>query len=248
MPVSRLDTNPNAILPPPSLEQIAENVWIHKSYKDIPPWGPVLSQGVVLKTGAEIILIDTAWTDEDTKKILILIKEQLGGIPSNAIVTHAHEDKMGGMNALHEAGIETTAYLLTNEDAPARGLTPAKNWFGGTFDGRPTPAPYRSEKKSQKIVFAYPPGHGHTRDNIVIFHAPSKVLFGGCLIRPGDSSNLGNTADADIEHWAQAVSMVATTFPDAQIVIPSHGAPGGRELLDHTVFLAEKAAAKRYGD
>ena len=86
------------------------------------------------------------------------------------------------------------------------------------------------------------PGPGHTRDNIVVYYPDAKVLFGGCLIRPGGSDNLGNTADADVVHWAEAVRNVAAAFPDAEIVIPSHGPMGGRELLDHTIALAEAAA------
>lgn len=86
------------------------------------------------------------------------------------------------------------------------------------------------------------PGPGHTRDNIVIYYAPAKVLFGGCLIRPGGATDLGNTADGDVANWADAAREVAAEFPDAEIVIPSHGPPGGRELLDHAIALAEAAA------
>ncbi|MHA7872001.1 MAG: MBL fold metallo-hydrolase, partial [Hyphococcus sp.] len=85
------------------------------------------------------------------------------------------------------------------------------------------------------------PGPGHTRDNIVVYYEPAKVLFGGCLIRPDGSTNLGNTADGDVGNWANAVRNVAKQFPDAEIVIPSHGPMGRRALLDHTIALAEAA-------
>lgn len=48
----------------------------------------------------------------------------------------------------------------------------------------------------------------------------------------------GNTGDADVEHWAEAVAAVAARFPHAERVIPGHGSAGGRELLDHTIQLA----------
>jgi len=35
--------------------------------------------------------------------------------------------------------------------------------------------------------------------------------------------------------------LVAARYPDARVVIPSHGPAGGRELLDHTIALAEAA-------
>lgn len=102
----------------------------------------------------------------------------------------------------------------------------------GPMDTRNPPAPMSA---------VYHPGAGHTRDNIVVYFPPAKVLFGGCLIRPGDASSLGNTADGDVANWASAVRNVASAFPEAEIIIPSHGAMGGRELLDHTIALAEAA-------
>ena len=156
----------------------------------------------------------------------------MGEVPTSAIVTHAHQDKMGGMNALHEAGIKTFAHVYTNEDAPKRGLTPAKTIV----------LENSTQSTNAEGITLFYPGPGHTRDNIVIYYAPAKVLFGGCLIRPGDSNNLGNTTDGDVANWADAVRNIAAKFPDAEIIIPSHGAAGGRELLDHTIALAEAAA------
>ncbi len=225
----------------PVLEKIAEDVWVHKSWRHVDGWGLVLSQGLVVKVDTGVVLVDTAWTDADTEKLLALIEEETGAMPVKAIVTHAHDDKMGGMKALHAHGVETAAHRFSNEDAPVRGLTPAQ-------------VPMYISEKGKQLVFAgysgvplevFYPGAGHTRDNIVVYYAPAKVLFGGCLIRPGDSGNLGNTADGDVGHWAEAARNVAEAFPEAEIVIPSHGPMGGRALLDHTIGLAEAAAAKQ---
>ncbi|PQA88423.1 subclass B1 metallo-beta-lactamase [Hyphococcus luteus] len=223
----------------PVLEKIADDVWIHKSWRHVNGWGLVLSQGLVVKVDTGVVLIDTAWTDADTEDLLALIEAETGAMPAKAIVTHAHADKMGGMKALHAHGVETIAHKFSNEDAPARGLTPAQTSM-------------HLLEKGKQLYFAgysgtplevYYPGAGHTRDNIVVYYAPAKVLFGGCLIRPGEASDLGNTADGDVNHWAQAARNVAEAFPEAEIVIPSHGPMGGRELLDHTIDLAESAAA-----
>jgi hypothetical protein len=37
---------------------------------------------------------------------------------------------------------------------------------------------------------------------------------------------------------AAAVAKVKARYPDARVVVPSHGVPGGAELLDHTIALA----------
>jgi len=232
-----------SVLPEPALEKIADGVWIHKSYHDIEPWGPVLSQGMVIQTSAGVTLVDTAWTNEDTRRLLALIEQETGEAPDVAIVTHAHQDKMGGMDALIAAGIHTTAFILTNEDAPSRGLTPAVESLFESYGGAPRAIRIDSttHNDTQNGLFWLHPGPGHTRDNIVVYYEPAKVLFGGCLIRPGGSNNLGNTADGDVANWADATRWVAEQFPDAEIVIPSHGPMGGRELLDHTIALAEAA-------
>ncbi|WDI32624.1 subclass B1 metallo-beta-lactamase [Hyphococcus flavus] len=231
-----------AELPALSLEKIADGVWVHKSYKDIHPWGPILSNGLVIDMGENVALVDTAWTNEDTSTLLDEIEKTTGVLPDIAIITHAHEDKMGGVGALQQRRIGGRAHPLTNEDAPGRGL---KQTLFTILDGVDRQTLFGvSEENIERDgpITVFYPGPGHTRDNIVVYYAPSKVLFGGCLIRPGGATNLGNTADGDIGHWAEAVRKVAEAFPDAEIVIPSHGAPGRRELLDHTIALAEAAA------
>lgn len=227
-------------LPEPVLEKIAEGVWIHKSYGMAGKWGKVLSQGLVMQTDAGIVLVDTAWNDADTEKLLALIEAETGELPVQAIITHAHADKMGGMNALRAREIPSLAHQFTNEDAPARGLTPARTSILLSEKAHT----YAELPDSSVQYEMFYPGAGHTRDNIVVYYPPAKVLFGGCLIRPGDAKDMGNTADGDVGHWAQAVRNVADAFPDAEIVIPSHGPMGGRELLDHTIELAQAAAAQ----
>ncbi len=226
-------------LPEPILEKIADGVWIHKSYEHIEPWGPILSQGLVVQSfdGAEVLLVDTAWNNADTERLIELIKIELGTIPTSAILTHAHGDKMGGVETLHKYGIETAAHKFTNEDAPKRDLIPAKESYDLDIDHMMVIA---GSTGNYEVFY---PGAGHTRDNVVVYFSASKTLFGGCLIRPGDSKSLGNTADGDVENWADAVRNVADAFPEADIIIPSHGPIGGRELLDHTIALAEEAVA-----
>ena len=211
--------------------ELAEGVWMHTSVKEIDPWGEVPSNGLVLVLPGEegALLIDTAWDDAQTIAILDWSQQNLGVPITRAVLTHAHEDKMGGVNALRDRGVETFASTLSNTLAPERGLSPAANEIAFVQGISQHFAP----------VVVMDPGGGHTHDNIVVAWPERSLLFGGCLIRPGDSSSLGNTADADMAHWDEAVKAVASQFEQASIVVPSHGPPGGRELLSHTVELVE---------
>lgn len=214
-----------------ALTPLAENVWVHSSYGDVPPWGRVLSQGLVVATPQGVVVVDTAWNDADTEQLLVEVRRIAGPKVRAVVATHAHGDKMGGMRAVRTAGIDSYAHAFSNADAPARGLAPASEALFA--DGG------RDVALAGLEIFY--PGAGHTRDNVVVYFASARVLFGGCLVRPGGATDLGNTADADIAHWADAVRAVAARFPDAQVVVPSHGAVGGRALLDHTIALADAA-------
>ena len=48
-------------------------------------------------------------------QILNWIKQEINLPVALAVVTHAHQDKMGGMDALHAAGIATYANALSNQ-------------------------------------------------------------------------------------------------------------------------------------
>lgn len=215
---------------PNRYEAIAPGVWLHTSYKDLGSGVPFPSNGLLVRAGDELVLVDTAWTDAKTVAVLDWARSELGMEVARAIVTHAHDDKMGGVAALHERGIPTLAGELTNRLAPQRGLEPAHR---SLELGEP--------REIAEGVEAYFPGPGHTADNIVVYLAAGNILFGGCLVRPAGSSSLGYTADADLDQWAETIEGVRDRFGEAEIVVPSHGAPGDRRLLDHTIALAREA-------
>lgn len=64
----------------------------------------------------------------------------------------------------------------------------------------------------------------------------ARVLFGGCAVKSIDS-NLGNLADADTRAWPGAIHRAMERYGQAQVVVPGHGAEGGKELLTHTLEL-----------
>ena len=215
-----------------SLEEIAPGIYVHKSYEVVPPWGPIMAQGLVVDTDDGVLLVDTAWTIDQTRSLLTLINNKLGTLPRFAVITHAHNDKLGGIDVLHDENIPTLAHPLVIEAAIARGYTPPKTSITDN-------AAFQNITKYDTIIFAYP-GYGHDIGNSALYVSSADVLYGGCLIRPGNSINLGFTGDGDIKGWANAAQALKDRFTDVKIVVPSHGAPGGPGLLDHTIALAER--------
>lgn len=222
-----------------SFTELAPGVWLHTSYKDLPPSGAFPSNGLIVARGTdEAVLIDTAWNDEQTEAILAWVRGALRREVTAAVMTHAHDDKMGGVGALRAAGVATYAHPLSNDLAPTRGLVPAETGLAFDADGD------AAEPAALDGTAVFYPGPGHTDDNVVARIEGTHILFGGCLIRPAASRSIGNTEHADVRNWDDATEAVAVRFPDASVVVPSHGAPGGRVLLDHTVRLAGEAAPK----
>lgn len=232
LPLACAGARPPAAVPAVDVTPLAPHVWMHTTYKDLPGVGPFRSNGLIVETAHGVVLIDTAWDDAQTAQLLAWTTAHLHQPVHAAIVTHAHADKMGGVAALHRAGVETYASAPTNTLAATRALVPARHALALDHD---------VEAFADGELEIYYPGPGHTRDNRVVYVPAAGVLFGGCLIRPAESDGLGNTADADVAQWASSVAHAQARYPQARVVVPSHGEPGGPALLEHTIAIAGAA-------
>ena len=83
----------------------------------------------------------------------------------------------------------------------------------------------------------YYPGEGHTKDNIVVWFPDEKVLFGGCLVKSLEATDLGNTKDANLIQWPISIKNVIDHFPTIKYVVPGHQKWGDEGLLYHTLDL-----------
>ncbi len=220
--------------------KLHEKVWMHTTYETIEGWGTFQSNGLIILTDNTAVLVDTAWNNEQTNVILSWVHDVFGTPVTSAVFTHAHNDKMGGVQAVKDIGAATYAHPQSNVLAPSEGVVPAefdlvisKTGSASIPNGRP-----KSNLADLEIFYA---GAAHTVDNIVLKVTGTDILFGGCLIRQGGSTSLGYTGDASIPDWPATIDKISKRFPAAKIVIPSHGPPAGRELISLTAQLAQKA-------
>jgi len=209
------------------IEKIADNVWRHVSYKTLPNLGPVPSNGGIAQFGTDILLVDSAWTNAQTKLILDWIEKALHTRPAVAVVTHAHEDRLGGIHEIHARGIRTISSGLTAELAKQQGMEVPQQTFDGKLD---------LSLGGREVWLRYP-GPGHTRDNIVVWIPDKNILFGGCLIKAAQAKDLGNIKEADLAQWPKTVEKVNQEFKQARLVVPGHGDPSGIEAITHTLEL-----------
>ncbi|MCA9711341.1 MAG: polysaccharide deacetylase family protein, partial [Myxococcales bacterium] len=116
---------------------------------------------------------------------------------------------------------------------------------------RPLDAPLHAGPLAGVELEVLYPGPGHSPENLVVWLPAHRVLFGGCLVRPWESRSLGNQADAEPRAWGPSIRAVRERYGSAATVVPSHGAPGGPALLDHTLALvdgAQSALAREAGE
>lgn len=211
--------------------ELRPGVWLHVSWQTFPDGTRVPSNGLVVRNGEQILLIDTAWGEAPTGELLEWIEANLRLPVTRAVVTHSHHDRIGGSAALLRRGVRISAHPLTRKLASEQGL--------------PIPEALAELEAAGSTVRVGPaelfyPGPGHTRDNLMVWLPESRVLFGGCAVRGASATGLGNVAHADTAAWPDAIRRALERYGTAEVVVPGHGVPGGVELLRHTLSLFEK--------
>lgn len=219
------------------LHPIAAGVWVHTTYSDVPGYGRVPANGLVVIDGKEAMLIDLPWTDELTAALCDWIAKSHGAKVTAVVPTHFHEDCMGGLAEAHRRGAVSHGLDRTIEIARQKGLPIPQI----SYRDRTTVRCGRT-----KAVVTYF-GAGHTTDNVVVWLPRQKVLFAGCLVKSLDSNSLGNTKDGDLAAYPATLRKVQAAYPQARIVVPGHGDWGGPELIEHTLGLCQEKSQQAGG-
>ncbi len=215
------------------LSRLTAHVWRHVSAAEVPGYGRVEANGLIVVGRRGAVVVDTAWTPAQTQWLIDRVRAATGHPPVAMVATHFHDDRAGGVGTAHAAGIPVYATALTRTLLGDAGAA-----IDHPFDRRAT------IELGDVDVELFFPGAGHTRDNSVVYVAGDRLLFGGCLIRAATTDWIGNTADADLGAWPETMDRLIHRYRDAAIVVPGHGRPGDASLLPHTRQLAVGAAGK----
>jgi metallo-beta-lactamase class B len=210
------------------IEPVVPGVWRHVSSKDMPPFGRVPANGLIVLGENSAALIDTPWTEKQTARLFEWTERELGVKIAHVVPTHSHGDCMGGLAEAHRRGAKSYAFALTAEFAERDGIPVPQQTFTDRHELR---------LGGMDLELRYF-GGGHTKDNIVVWVPQRKLLFGGCLVkRKGGSA--GYIAEADLPAWPETIRKVAAGFPEVTVIIPGHGSPGTLEYLQYTAELVE---------
>jgi metallo-beta-lactamase class B VIM len=218
---------PVAITRDLQVRDLRPGVWLHTSWHVLDDGTRFPSNGLLVRDGDHLILVDTAWGEEPTEQLLAWVDAALKLPVRAAVITHFHDDRLGGAPALARRGIPFYGHPLTPALAATIKLPApqvlAKLGNAGGVDHVGT-------------AEVFYPGPAHTRDNVVVWLPDSRVLFGGCAVRAA-TSGLGNVADADLDAYPASMRRVLERYGAAEVVVPGHGDVGGTDLLRHTLLL-----------
>jgi len=144
-------------------------------------------------------------------------------------------------------GAATVAYVGVVEEMqryePARWLAAARTRQDIAGMGLPAPEPPRQTFEKSPLVFKdatreirfYHFGWAHTRGDGFVYLPKEKILCTGDAVVNGPYNF---TADANIANWPRVIRAAGQL--SVEVLLPGHGQPGGRQLLDGQVaFLSE---------
>lgn len=216
-----------------ALRELRPGVWVHVSTFDLGDGLVYPSNGLVVRDGDGVWLVDTAWGEDATAALLDAVDAEIGLPVRGAVATHFHDDRVAGSGVLRERGVPVYASSMTRRLAEAEGnAVPSDSLAGLTVPG--------TAVRLGPLEVLYP-GGGHARDNLVVYVPDARVLHGGCAVHEMARTNAGNVADADLDAWPGSLRLVRERYPEAEVVVPGHGLPGGTELLDHSIGIVEAA-------
>lgn len=218
------------------VRELQPGIWLHRSWSDDPAGERTASNGLVVREDGGLVIVDTPWGDEPTAALLDWIARELKEPVLRVIVTHAHEDRMGGARVVRERAIPLLASPRTVELAATRSREHLPMALAGLDEGKAVPV---------GTLEVFNPGPAHAPDNVVVWLPEQRLLFGGCAVKSADATSLGFTGDASLARWPEAIRRVKQRYPDAVVVVPGHGDPGSMALLDRTTRLLAQEAPRK---
>lgn len=190
----------------------------------------VPANGMYVVTPKGVVMFDTPWDTTQFQPLLDSISLKHHKTVVMCIATHWHSDKTAGLEYYKQRGIKTYTTILTDElskknDKKRAEFLMAKdtvfNFGQYTFE-------------------TYYPGEGHTSDNIVVWFENEKILYGGCLIKGVDDTDLGYLGDANKKEYASTLKRVQRKYRNPKFIIIAHNDWKNIHSLKHSLMLAKK--------
>ncbi|OPB96693.1 subclass B1 metallo-beta-lactamase [Elizabethkingia meningoseptica] len=220
--------------PEVKIEKLKDNLYVYTTYNTF-NGTKYAANAVYLVTSKGVVVIDSPWGEEKFKNFTDEIYKRHGKKVIMNIATHSHDDRAGGLEYFKSLGAKTYSTKMT-DSILAKDNKPRAQY---TFDNN------KSFKVGKDEFQVYYPGKGHTADNLVVWFPKDKVLVGGCIIKSGDSKDLGFLGEAYVNDWTQSVHNIQKKFPNVQYVVAGHDDWKDQTAIQHTLDLISEYQQKQ---
>ncbi|MDE5518128.1 BlaB family subclass B1 metallo-beta-lactamase [Elizabethkingia meningoseptica] len=220
--------------PEVKIEKLKDNLYVYTTYNTF-NGTKYAANAVYLVTSKGVVVIDSPWGEEKFKNFTDEIYKRHGKKVIMNIATHSHDDRAGGLEYFKSLGVKTYSTKMT-DSILAKDNKPRAQY---TFDNN------KSFKVGKDEFQVYYPGKGHTADNVVVWFPKDKVLVGGCIIKSGDSKDLGFWGEAYVNDWTQSVHNIQKKFPNVQYVVAGHDDWKDQTAIQHTLDLISEYQQKQ---
>lgn len=211
------------------ITHLAGDFYIYTTYNQYEGYR-VPANGMYLVTDQGVVMFDTPWDTTQFQPLLDSIQFKHHKNVVMSFATHFHSDKTAGLEYYRRQGIKTYNTVLTDQFSKQHNMKRAE--FLMANDTTFTIGQYAFD--------VYYPGEGHTKDNIVIWFEKERILYGGCLIKGADDTNLGYLGDANRAEYASTLKRVQQKFRDPRYIIIAHNDWNNIHSLKHSIRMAEQ--------
>jgi glyoxylase-like metal-dependent hydrolase (beta-lactamase superfamily II) len=212
------------------ISKLTNNQYIFTTYQDF-KGNKVSANGMYVLTRQGVVLLDTPWDSTQFQALLDSIEIKHKQKVVLCVATHSHEDRARGLTYYQKKGIKTYTSALTDSILKSRDEGRAQFHFlkDTLFD-----------IGGCKFEIFYP-GAGHTIDNVVAWFPLEKTLYGGCLIKSTEATDLGYIKESDLTAWPVTLTKLRQKLPKPKFIIPGHQDWKDTHSLDHTLGLLRKS-------
>lgn len=188
------------------------------------------SNGLYVVTSGGVVMIDTPWDSTQFQPLLDSIRIKHKKKVVLCVATHSHEDRTGGLDYFKRQGIKTYTTKQTDSICLKRGEKRAEYTF--TKD-----TTFKLGQYSFQTFYA---GEGHTKDNIAIWFEKEKVLYGGCLLKSTEATDLGYVRESNLKEWPLTLNKIQQKFKSPKFYVTGHQDWSDNKSLQHTLLLLQQ--------
>jgi glyoxylase-like metal-dependent hydrolase (beta-lactamase superfamily II) len=212
------------------ISKLTDKQYIFTTYQNF-KGDRVSANGMYVLTTQGAILLDSPWDSTQLQPLLDSIEKKHHQKVILCIATHSHEDRARGLAYYKSKGIKTYTSALTDSILNVHGEA------GPEFHFKKDTLFNIGGCKIQ-IFYA---GPGHTIDNMVAWFPGEKILYGGCLIKSTEATDLGYVKESNLEEWPLTLQKLKQKFPKPKFVIPGHQDWKNVHSIEHTLDLLKNA-------